>query len=113
MKGVMIPEVSAGSNHVGASEMWAPQIMSPLGASERPPGASERPSGAAPPAVGPRITNAMTNNEAKRPRTRLMEASLVFIGYRLLSFTSSYGAENAYPAMIPMPDSSTFGPSPL
>src|SRR5262249_41668367 len=37
----------------------------------------------------------------------------LFIGYRLLSFTSSYGAENAYPAMIPMPDSSTFGPSPL
>jgi hypothetical protein len=29
------------------------------------------------------------------------------------SFTSSYGAENAYPAMSPSPDSSTRRPTPL
>src|SRR5215510_4839611 len=69
MKGVMMPEVSAGSNHVGASEMWAPQIISPAGASARPSGVAVR-------GVAPRITSAGTNNRAKRPRTSFMEASL-------------------------------------
>src|SRR5436309_12796764 len=32
MNGVTIPGVSAGSNHVGASEMWTPQITWPSGA---------------------------------------------------------------------------------
>src|SRR5262245_40685125 len=31
MKGVMIPGVSAGSNHVGASEMCMPQVICPAG----------------------------------------------------------------------------------
>jgi hypothetical protein len=32
MNGVTIPGVSAGSNHVGASEMWTPQVTWPSGA---------------------------------------------------------------------------------
>src|SRR5262245_36420318 len=32
MNGVTIPGVSAGSNHVGASEMWTPQVIWPSGA---------------------------------------------------------------------------------
>src|SRR5688500_9553714 len=32
MKGVMMPGVSAGSNHVGAIEMWTPHVTSPSGA---------------------------------------------------------------------------------
>src|SRR5437870_2055692 len=32
MNGVMIPGVSAGSNQVGASEMWTPQVICPSGA---------------------------------------------------------------------------------
>src|SRR5215471_11039903 len=32
MNGVMIPEVSAGSNQVGASEMWTAQVICPSGA---------------------------------------------------------------------------------
>src|SRR5262245_34785969 len=31
MKGVTMPGVSAGSNHVGASEMWTPQVICPAG----------------------------------------------------------------------------------
>src|SRR5262249_62127163 len=31
MNGVMIPWVSAGSNHVGASEMWTPHVIWPSG----------------------------------------------------------------------------------
>ena len=31
MKGVMMPGVSAGSNHVGASEMCTPQVICPAG----------------------------------------------------------------------------------
>jgi len=27
MNGVTMPRVSAGSNHVGASEMWTPQVI--------------------------------------------------------------------------------------
>src|SRR5882724_7103512 len=34
-------------------------------------------------------------------------------GHLPFSLTSSYGAENAYPAMTPMPDSSTLGPTPF
>src|SRR3989442_12890700 len=32
MNGVMIPGVSAGSNQVGASEVWTPQVICPSGA---------------------------------------------------------------------------------
>src|SRR5262245_16228988 len=32
MNGVMMPGVSAGSNHVGASETWTPQVSCPSGA---------------------------------------------------------------------------------
>src|SRR5207245_9988620 len=32
MNGVTIPGVPAGSNHVGASEMWTPQVTWPSGA---------------------------------------------------------------------------------
>src|SRR5262249_49406688 len=32
MKGVMMPGVSAGSNHVGAIETWTPHVISPSGA---------------------------------------------------------------------------------
>src|SRR5580765_4504038 len=68
----MIPDVSAGSNHVGASEMCTAQIIWPADASARPAGASGAPSlGDAPAAV-----IARTTNEAKRPRTcSFMEAS--------------------------------------
>src|SRR5215467_8955236 len=84
MKGVMMPEVSAGSNHVGASEMWAPQIISPAGASERPAGASAVAAG-----DGPRIANVRTNSEAKRPRTCFMEASVFYRAFgSLFSFQS-------------------------
>src|SRR6516162_1131557 len=79
MKGVMMPEVSAGSNHVGAIEMWAPQIISPAGAS----------AGAAAPGVGPRIKSARTNGDAKRPRSCLTEASCPVVRWVLLfSFQS-------------------------
>src|SRR5262249_19199750 len=75
----MMPEVSAGSNHVGAIEMWAPQIISPAGAS----------AGAAARGVGPRIKSARTNSDAKRPRTCLMEASCPVVRWVLLfSFQS-------------------------
>src|SRR4030095_6282718 len=67
MKGVMIPGVSAGSNQVGASEMCAPQIISP--------------SGAAAPGDGPRITSVRTSNGAKRPRTLLMGSLPVCVSY--------------------------------
>src|SRR5215470_11482407 len=84
MKGVMMPEVSAGSNHVGASEIWAPQIISPAGASERPAGASAVAAG-----DGPRIANVRTNSEAKRPRTCFMEASVFYRAFgSLFSFQS-------------------------
>ena len=33
--GVMMPEVSAGSNQVGASETWTPQVNCPCGAAAR------------------------------------------------------------------------------
>src|SRR5437868_1866978 len=47
MNGVMIPEVSAGSNQIGASEMWTPQISCPCGAARAIPGApAARPSAA-------------------------------------------------------------------
>src|SRR5215472_10841530 len=36
MNGVMIPEVSAGSNQVGASEIWAPQVSCPSGTAAEP-----------------------------------------------------------------------------
>src|SRR5437867_973503 len=36
MNDVMDPEVSAGSNHVGASETWTAQLIWPAGASARP-----------------------------------------------------------------------------
>ena len=32
MNGVTMPGVSAGSNHVGASEMWTPHVIWPSGA---------------------------------------------------------------------------------
>src|SRR5262249_57547341 len=35
MNGVMMPVVSAGSNHPGASEMWTAHVSSPAGACER------------------------------------------------------------------------------
>src|SRR5215470_13146405 len=35
MKGVMIPGVSAGSNHVGANEMCTPQVSCPSGLAAR------------------------------------------------------------------------------
>src|SRR6266446_7703259 len=41
MNGVMIPGVSAGSNHVGASEMCTPQVSCPSGPAARAaPGAA-------------------------------------------------------------------------
>src|SRR5882724_417434 len=41
MKGVMTPGVSAGSNHVGASDTWTANVICPTGASERPSGAAD------------------------------------------------------------------------
>ena len=61
MKGVMIPDVSAGSNHVGVSEMCTAQVAWPSGAASL---------GAAPTV---RVRTTMTMVE--RPRTMLMEAS--------------------------------------
>src|SRR6185295_13326788 len=58
MNGVMIPEVSAGSNHVGASEMCPAQVSCP--------------SGAAAPGVAGRITVAKRRATIERPRTVLM-----------------------------------------
>src|SRR5204863_1449509 len=40
MNGVTIPGVSAGSNHVGASEMWTPQVTWPSGAAAAGPAAA-------------------------------------------------------------------------
>src|SRR5262252_3379766 len=40
MYGVMMPGVSAGSNHVGAIDTWTAQVSWPSGASERPSGAA-------------------------------------------------------------------------
>src|SRR5205809_2199062 len=40
MNGVMIPGVSAGSNQVGASEMWTPQVIRPSGAARDDVGVS-------------------------------------------------------------------------
>src|SRR5436853_6143649 len=40
MNGVTIPGVSAGSNHVGASEMWTPQVTWPSGRASGGPGAA-------------------------------------------------------------------------
>src|SRR5262245_39786962 len=60
MKGVMIPEVSAGSNHVGASEICTAQVICPAGASVARPGETAT------------ATRTRTSNETKRPRTLLM-----------------------------------------
>jgi len=47
MKGVMIPCVSAGSNQVGASETWMPQVSCPSGAAAKAePGEAARPNAA-------------------------------------------------------------------
>src|SRR5262245_22305174 len=81
MKGVMMAEVSAGSNHVGASEICTAQVIWPEGASARPRGASERPTGAcARLSRGQAPTSRIpsTSDETKRPRTSLMEASVSF-----------------------------------
>src|SRR5215831_18434186 len=40
MNGVTIPGVSAGSNHVGASETWTPQVTWPSGAAAAGPAAA-------------------------------------------------------------------------
>jgi hypothetical protein len=67
MNGVMIPEVSAGSNHVGASEMCTAQLICP--------------SGAASLAAAPRIKVRRMSPVVERPRTVFMEASL--LGFQL------------------------------
>src|SRR6267142_1480634 len=72
MNGVMIPEVSAGSNHVGASEMWTAQVICPADASVAPLGETAD------------IKRAKTRNGTKRPRTLLM-GSLPVFGVILLS----------------------------
>src|SRR5262245_28478905 len=58
MNGVMIPEVSAGSNQVGASEMWTPQVTWP--------------SGAAAPVEAPRTERKRGNNAMTRTRAIFM-----------------------------------------
>ena len=93
MNDVTDPEVSAGSNHVGASEMWMAQVICPTGASARPTGASARPSGAATAGRVPTVRIRTMRTAVERLRTVLMEVS--FVRHRPFSFTSSYGAENA------------------
>src|SRR5881296_497886 len=63
MYGVMIPEVSAGSNHVGASEMWTAQVICSAGASARPSGAV--------PSTTVKVEIIRTSSVATRPRTRI------------------------------------------
>src|SRR4029453_9481701 len=70
MKGVMIPDVSAGSNHVGASEMWTGQVICPAGASVARPGETAT------------ATRTRTSNETKRPRTYFM-GSLPILAFLL------------------------------
>src|SRR5882724_459711 len=57
LNGVTIPEVSAGSNHVGASEMWTPQVTCP--------------SGAASAGATPALRLSRTKNVTDRPRVCL------------------------------------------
>src|SRR6266849_5629634 len=62
MNGVPIPEVSAGSNQVGAREMWTPQVIWPSGAAAAGP--------------APMAETTRRNDVAKRRRMVLMvEAS--------------------------------------
>src|SRR5262245_41639171 len=42
MNGVMTPAVSAGSNHVGASEMWTANVICPSGAAAAGPAPDDR-----------------------------------------------------------------------
>src|SRR4030095_13867599 len=69
MKGVMIPDVSAGSNHVGASEMWTAQVICPAASVARPGETAT-------------ATRTRTSNETKRPRTLLM-GSLPILAFLL------------------------------
>jgi len=59
--GVAMPGVSAGSNQVGASEMWIPQVIWPSGAAATGP--------------GPMAETRRTNDVAKRLRTVLTVAA--------------------------------------
>src|SRR5436190_23257613 len=61
MNGVAMPGVSAGSNQVGASEMWIPQVIWPSGAAATGP--------------GPMAESRRTNDVAKRLRTVLTVAA--------------------------------------
>ena len=63
MKGVIIPEVSAGSNQVGASDTWTAYVIWPSGAPAARP-------------VSPAMATTSARVASRNERTRVMKVSL-------------------------------------
>src|SRR5262245_16848547 len=79
MNGVMIPEVSAGSNQVGASEIWTAHVICPSGAAS---------------ARLPQSALLKTRTDTKRPSetlTRLMDVLRQADSYMLASRRGEVG----------------------
>src|SRR3954452_7070866 len=79
MNGVMIPEVSAGSNQVGASEICAPQVNCPCGAAMAHSGM---------PAARP---NAPSASKSRRLMPWGVEAGSICAGGREFDFIGASG----------------------